>query len=1084
METDENEEKLLRSVALQNANTILLARQQAEAELRALKDRLAADLQAMTHLHHVGSYCVQPGQDFDECLGEIVEAAIAVTGANKGKMQLLDASSGALKLVAHRGFDEPFLNFFAMVRDEAAACGPTQRSERVVVEDITQSRTFAGTPALDVLLDAGVRAVQSTPLLSSTGHLLGMISTYFSEPRHISERELRLMDLLARQAADFVERKGAEEALRQSEEQFRSVFNQTTGGIAQTDLTGRFVLVNDRYCQIVGRSREELLKLRMHDITHPEDLPSSAEQFRALTEGGPNFVIEKRYLRPDGSAVWVHNDVAAIRDAEGNVRYIAAAVADITERKQAAEARARLAAIVESSDDAIISKDLNGVITSWNEGAEQLFGYTAQEAIGKPVALLIPPDRLHEGPAILERLKRGERVEHFETIRLRKDGTALDISLTISPVRDATGRIVGASKVARDITERKRAEEALRQSEQRFARFMEHLPGLAWTKDLKGRYTYANELAKKVFRKTDEQLYGKTDDEIFPPESAAQFKANDQRALTNGAGVQVVETLQDEDGTLHHSLVSKFPIRGEDGAPLAIGGMAIDITERKMAEEALREQQERWKLAAQVGRFGQWQLDLATSALRASDLCKANFGLQPEDELSYQRLFELIHPEDRDRVRAHETETTTGHRAYEAEYRVIWPDGSTHWINARGSAFYSDDGTPLRMIGVTLDITERKQAEEALKQADRRKDEFLATLAHELRNPLAPIRNSLHILRMTGGNAPAAERVHEMMERQVNHMVRLVDDLMEISRITRGQVELRKERIEFASVIRSAVETAKPAIESAGHQLHITVPPEPVLLEGDPVRLAQVFGNLLNNAAKYTEKSGKIWIDAKLAGEDLTVSVRDTGVGVAAEMLPRVFDLFMQANQNRAQGGLGIGLSLVRSLVKLHGGSVEAKSEGEGKGSEFIVRLPVAAARLHEFAHTAEYAAKPISPRRILVVDDNRDAADSLGMLLRFTGADAHVVYDGRAALEALDIYQPGIVLLDIGMPGMDGIEVARRIRCHPEFKNVTIIALTGWGQEQDRRLTRAAGFDHHLIKPADINALEALLASLEKRSA
>ncbi|MGH8718119.1 MAG: ATP-binding protein [Burkholderiales bacterium] len=757
-------------------------------------------------------------------------------------------------------------------------------------------------------------------------------------------------------------------------------------------------------------------------------------------------------------------------------------------RREDAEARraseVRLRTALSAAEMGTWRADLRTGMVARDANLNRILGHAAIEStqlIDGYFSNIHPEDKI-AAVAAWRRAIETRGVYEIEFRLLRKDGTAQWLKENGRYVRGGNGGPDYMTGVTRDITERKRAEEALRQSERRFTRFMEHLPGLAWTKDLEGRYTYANELAKKIFGKTDEQLYGKTDDEIFPADNAALFKENDRRALTSSAGVQVVETLRHEDGTLHHSLVSKFPIRGEDGAPLAIGGMAIDITERRMAEEALREQQERWKLAAQVGRFGQWQRDLVTNTVQASDECKANFGLAPEDELSYQRIFERIHPDDRDHVRARVHEAITAHRGYEAEYRVIWPDGTTHWINARGSAFYADDGTPLRMIGVTLDITERKQAEEALKQADRRKDEFLATLAHELRNPLAPIRNSLHILRMTGGNAPAAERVHEMMERQVNHMVRLVDDLMEVSRITRGQVELRKERIEFASVIRSAVETAKPAIESAGHQLHITVPPEPVLLEGDPVRLAQVFGNLLNNAAKYTEKSGKIWIDAKLAGENLTVSIRDAGVGIAADMLPRVFDLFMQANQNRAQGGLGIGLSLVRSLVKLHGGSVEAKSEGEGKGSEFIVRLPIAAARLHEFAHTAEYAARPISPRRILVVDDNRDAADSLGMLLRFTGADAHVVYDGRAALEALDIYQPGIVLLDIGMPGMDGIEVARRIRRHPEFKNVTIIALTGWGQEHDRRLTRGAGFDHHLIKPADINALEALLASLESR--
>ncbi len=371
------------------------------------------------------------------------------------------------------------------------------------------------------------------------------------------------------------------------------------------------------------------------------------------------------------------------------------------------------------------------------------------------------------------------------------------------------------------------------------------------------------------------------------------------------------------------------------------------------------------------------------------------------------------------------------------------------------------------------------------READRRKDEFLAILAHELRNPLAPIRNSLHILRLGARNDPTAERVTEMMERQVNHMVRLVDDLMEVSRITRGKIELRKEPVEVAAVVRSAVETSRPLIEAAGHQLTVAVPPEPLTLEGDPVRLAQVFANLLNNAAKYTEDGGRICLTVRREGGDaIAVSVRDTGIGISADMLPRVFELFTQVDRStrRAQGGLGIGLTLVKSLVEMHGGSVEARSDGRGKGSEFVVRLPLAAAprRAGAPAPEEEGPSAVLVLRRVLVVDDNRDAAESLAMLLKLLGSEVHVAYDGPGALEALRTYRPSVVLLDIGMPGMDGHEVARRIRRQPELQDVTLIALTGWGQEEDRRRSQEAGFDYHLIKPVDVGALETLLSSLE----
>jgi PAS domain S-box-containing protein len=383
------------------------------------------------------------------------------------------------------------------------------------------------------------------------------------------------------------------------------------------------------------------------------------------------------------------------------------------------------------------------------------------------------------------------------------------------------------------------------------------------------------------------------------------------------------------------------------------------------------------------------------------------------------------------------------------------------------------------------DFLERKEAEKALREADRRKDVFLATLAHELRNPLAPIRNSLHILRRVDleGDRQAADTIHEMMERQVNHMVRLVDDLMDVSRITRGKIELRKEPVTVASAVRSAIETSRPLIDAAHHHLVVRLPTDALVVEADPVRLAQVLSNLLNNAAKYTEDGGQISLGARRDGAEVVISVRDSGIGIPADMLPRVFDLFVQVDRthSRREGGLGIGLTLVRSLVDMHGGTIEARSDGPGCGSEFLIRLPLATA--------ARGSARPLGRRpdvrtamalhRILVVDDNRDAADSLSMLLRALGADVCTANDGQAALAALEAYHPSVMLLDIGMPGMDGYEIARRARQRVGRLDVTLIALTGWGHEEHRRRAREAGFDHHLVKPVDIGALHTLLASI-----
>jgi two-component system, chemotaxis family, CheB/CheR fusion protein len=429
---------------------------------------------------------------------------------------------------------------------------------------------------------------------------------------------------------------------------------------------------------------------------------------------------------------------------------------------------------------------------------------------------------------------------------------------------------------------------------------------------------------------------------------------------------------------------------------------------------------------------------------------------------------------------------TRGETLREYPARLRSKDGSIRHVLISSNVLW-EEGKFVHTRCFTRDITERKRAEEGLKEADRRKDEFLATLAHELRNPLAPIRNSLAILELTGGLGPAAERIREMMERQVNHMVRLVDDLLEISRIRRGTIELRKERIELATMVRGAVEISTPFIEASRHQLAITLPSEPVTLDGDPVRLTQVIANLLNNAAKYNKQPGKIWLTAQRQGTDVVLSVRDTGIGISADMLPRVFEMFTQVDQSeaRGQGGLGIGLALVENLVRMHGGSVEARSEGPARGSEFVVRLPLAAKALAPSQQEAERLhSATLAPRRILLVDDNRDVADSLATLLQFLGADVHLVNDGPSALESLSIFKPHVVLLDIGMPEMNGYEVARQIRQQHEFRGVPLVALTGWGQEEDRRRTTEAGFQHHLVKPVALDTLQALLLSLEGRGA
>jgi len=421
-------------------------------------------------------------------------------------------------------------------------------------------------------------------------------------------------------------------------------------------------------------------------------------------------------------------------------------------------------------------------------------------------------------------------------------------------------------------------------------------------------------------------------------------------------------------------------------------------------------------------------------------------------------------------------------------------DGEFHQFLTRVEPVKDEKGDVVRWFGTNTDVTEQSRSANELRrlaaelsEADRRKDEFLATLAHELRNPLAPLRNGLQILRLSGVNGSASEQTRSMMERQLTQMVRLVDDLLDVSRIRSGKVELHKQRVEIAVVVSNAVETSRPLIESCGQELAVRLPPEPVFVDADMIRLAQVFSNLLNNAAKYSERGGRIVLTVERPGSEAVVRVRDTGVGIPPEMLPRIFEMFTQVDRTleKSHGGLGIGLTLVKRLVEMHGGSVEAHSEGPGKGSEFVVRLPVMPAAIHELKPPAEEGQPNSSGTcRILVADDNRDSADSLAVLLTIMGNEVRTANNGLTAVESAATFRPEVILMDIGMPKLNGYEACRRIRDQAWGKTIVIVACTGWGQDEDKRKSQEAGFNFHMVKPVDPAALGKLLASMKTAKA
>lgn len=490
---------------------------------------------------------------------------------------------------------------------------------------------------------------------------------------------------------------------------------------------------------------------------------------------------------------------------------------------------------------------------------------------------------------------------------------------------------------------------------------------------------------------------------------------------------------------------------------------------RALDAEVLRESEALLRFALRAARMVAWDLNLETGEMWRSETAAELFGLRSGDPTDF--FYALVHPEDRERVRTAFEKTKQGEAAYDEEFRVVAADGRTLWIADKGT-LRTDPNTGARhLTGASRDITPRKSAEQALREADRRKDEFLATLAHELRNPLAPIRNAVQIMNLRAPPDPALQSARDMIDRQVVHMIRLIDDLLDMSRVTTGKLTLRKERLLLSRIVQDALDTARPHL---GHQLTITLPSESIAIDGDPVRLTQILVNLLHNACKYTEKGGDIRLTAERDGERVAVRVKDSGIGIAPAHLPRLFEMFSQAEPalQGAKGGLGIGLALARRLVEKHGGAIEAHSEGIGKGSEFVVWLPVAEAPPGASPGKRTQDGDVLTGHRVLVVDDMEDAAESLATLLRLSGNEVQTAHDGRDALAKARNFRPEIALLDIGMPGMDGYLLCRAIRSEPWGKHIIVIALTGWGQEEDRRKSEQAGFDGHLVKPVDQESL------------
>ncbi len=791
-------------------------------------------------------------------------------------------------------------------------------------------------------------------------------------------------------------------ALEQSRDRYADLFERAPVGFVALGSDDRILEANRLAGEILGTSAAQVIGRRFHDFVELDDRQRLRQSQSRLLQNRPQ-TLEVRLTPHAGGARSVWLEMVLRPDAKGAMQCRTALI-DITERTHLQEGMARLAAIVSSSDDAIVSRDLEGRVTSWNEAATRLFGVTARDMLGRTMDTLVPEVRRAEEAQMLHALRGGEGITQLETERLNVAGAALPLSITLSPVRDASGGLIGSAMIARDISDRVRADAALRVR-------LRQLDALSHAGQ-------ALILGKNEPVPLQQELF-----ERVGEATGSELQLN--YAVRDGASELVLQSAQ---------------------------GLPPELFERMRTvrlDEAL------------CGVVAEQRHNLVLNHLQTSELPQASV-LRQAGARCYAG-FPLI---ARGQV--------YGVAAFASTSRDHFREGDLQVMQT-----VCDQASAMHERAELLD--ELHAREQSLKRADRAKDEFIATLAHELRNPLAPIRNAVGIMRHDDENmTQQIAWCRDIIDRQVMQMTHLLEDLLDVSRVTRNKIELRRDRIDLLSAIEQAVETTRPLIEAQGQRLQIELPNEPCLLYGDLTRLTQVFANLLNNAAKYTEPGGRIWLSAREEGGRAVISVRDSGIGIEAPQLPFVFDMFSQLAPalERARGGLGIGLALTRGLVELHGGSIEAFSAGAGQGSEFVVLLPTTPpARPQENDVSDRKDPAPSQPRRrMLVVDDNVDAAQTLGAILELHGHDVRIAYSGAEGLRIASEWRPEIGVLDIGIPDLNGYELCRGIRERCLDAQPLLIACTGWGQQEDVERAREAGFDHHLVKPVDPDAVLRLL--------
>lgn len=901
---------------------------------------------------------------------------------------------------------------------------------------------------------------------------------------------------------DVTERRRAEQERHDIETRFTSlVKNVQDHSIFTLDPEGRVTSWNVAAEHILGYTEAEALGRHFEFIFTPEDREDGIPEMELRTAREQGHADDERWhLRKSRERFWALGIVSALYDAEGRLTGFSKILRDMTAWKRAQEAaetsERRLRLALDRAFTVAFEWDIprNEV---WRQhsrlGSAPATSEMQPSTLEEFVAAVHPDDRERFLANLNSTLDHPERGYQAEYRLCEPDGRILWLSEHGYLECDKQGKPQRLIGLIQDVSERKRSEEAIlaakelaRQRLSELEDIYRNAPVGLCLLDRDLRFLRINERLAEINGVPAVEHLGKTVREVLP-------------MLADKAEPGLRDVLETGQARLNHELVGETParpgvqrtwiehwtpVKGDSGEAIGVSIVVEEITERKQAEAALLESEERLNLATDATELAVFEWDLTSDCVKANDRFRRWYGLDSGDSMTASELIhERVHPSDRAFVEAQlrQAMDSASSGRYNFEYRMVPPaGGGERWLMTRGQVCFEgagDDRRPVRVLGTNLDVTERKRIERRLRDSDQRKDIFLATLAHELRSPLAPIRTGLELIDAWRGDAAACEEPVRIMERQISHLVRLVDDLLDVSRISRGKIVLRRERLVLADVIDAALDMSRDGLTEGDRLLTVDVPSERLEVEGDRVRLVQAIANLLNNASKFTETNGRIDLRVAPRGEWVEIQVEDDGLGIPGDRLGTVFESFAQVEAG-SRGGLGIGLSLARGVVELHGGTVSVHSAGLGCGAAFSIFLPLCQPAPPR-PTVGEEVKRAVDPERsrVLVVDDNRDITKSLQLLLTGLGAEVEVACDGHEALRVFGEWAPTHVLMDLGMPGMDGYEAARRLRAQYPDRPFRLIAATGWGQEEDRRRTREAGFDEHLVKPIRAQDLLAALS-------